>query len=114
VNGPETAPAGIFTFKVEEVAEVTVNFTPPKSTKLLAAVLLKPEPLIVTTVPVSPFMGEMEVIVVCAFAEMVNASKNKSGKKQEVKKRENRDWFGDCGVEVCIKKNFMDAYPDEK
>jgi hypothetical protein len=50
------------TVKLVEVELLTTAFATPKNTILLAAVVLKPVPEIVTTVPTGPLAGEKLVI----------------------------------------------------
>jgi hypothetical protein len=60
---PNVAPAGTFTVKLVEDAEVGVDaFTPPKNTTLLAAVLLKFVPVMVTEEPTAAVIGLKVVI----------------------------------------------------
>ncbi len=57
------APAGTVTVKVVAFADVTVAFVAPKNTMLLAGVVLKFVPLIVTASPGLACRGLKEVIV---------------------------------------------------
>lgn len=56
------APMGTVTVKLVEVALLTFAFATPKKTILFAAVVLKPDPEIVTTVPTGPLAGEKLVM----------------------------------------------------
>lgn len=60
---PVVTPVGAVTFKEVLVAELTVAVVPLNRTVLLAAVVEKFVPVIVTTVPVTPNAGEKFVIV---------------------------------------------------
>ncbi len=62
------APAGTVTVKLIVVPDVTVAFTAPKYTTLLAGTALKFVPVIVTIVPTVPLEGVKELIVGCAVA----------------------------------------------
>ena len=57
------APVGTVTVKLVEFAAVTVARVAPKKTMLLAAVVLKSVPVIVTVAPTAPLIGVKEVIV---------------------------------------------------
>jgi hypothetical protein len=59
------APIGTVTDKLVAVALFTFAFTAPKKTMLLAAVVLKPVPEIVTAVPADPLAGEKLEIIGC-------------------------------------------------
>lgn len=63
VIGPVMAPTGTVVVILVAVLAVTTASSPLKSMKLLAGVVLKLVPEIVTTVPASPFAGENEVMV---------------------------------------------------
>jgi hypothetical protein len=56
-------PAGTVTVREVVVAAVGVAAVPPKETELLAAVPLKPVPVIVTVAPWAKVVGENEVMV---------------------------------------------------
>jgi hypothetical protein len=60
---PVVAPVGTFTVNVVAVAAETVATTPLNLTILLASVVLKLVPVIVTVVPTTPLTGEKSVIV---------------------------------------------------
>lgn len=72
------APAGTNTDKLVALAMETVALVAPKNTILLAAVVLKPVPVIVTVVPTGPLAGVKEVIKGCAnvFCETKKSNKN--------------------------------------
>jgi hypothetical protein len=59
------APIGTVTDKLVAMALLTFAFTAPKKTILFAAVVLKPDPEIVTTVPTGPLAGEKFVMTGC-------------------------------------------------
>ena len=59
------APTGTITVKLVEVALFTTALAIPKKTILLADVVLKPDPEIVTTVPTGPLAGVKLVIIGC-------------------------------------------------
>jgi hypothetical protein len=59
---------GTVTVRELLLAALTVAFTVPKYTILPAAVLLKPEPLMVTVVPTGPEAGVKPEIAGCAHA----------------------------------------------
>jgi hypothetical protein len=62
LTGPDVAPVGTVVTIVVLVALVTVAVVPLNLTVLLAAVVLKPEPVIVTVSPMVPLDGEKEVM----------------------------------------------------
>ncbi len=66
VIGPKLALAGTVTVKLTVLAALTVALVAPKKTILLAAVVLKPVPVIVTVAPTAPLAGVNELIVGCA------------------------------------------------
>jgi hypothetical protein len=59
------------------VAAVTVAFTGPKYTMLLAAIALKPVPLMVTEVPTAPLAGEKLLMIGCAKTTWTNSRAKK-------------------------------------
>jgi hypothetical protein len=59
------APMGTVTVKLVEVALFTIALAIPKKTILFAAVVLNPDPEIVTTVPTGPLAGEKFVMTGC-------------------------------------------------
>jgi hypothetical protein len=59
------APMGTITVKLVEVALFTTALAIPKKTILFAAVVLNPDPEIVTTVPTGPLAGEKFVMTGC-------------------------------------------------
>ena len=72
------APLGTVTVKLVLVALVTIALTAPKYTILLAAVVLKSIPVIVTELPGIPVSGLKDVMVVTPLA--LNIIKNKKKK----------------------------------
>lgn len=74
VIGAKVASDGTVTFKLVALAEVTAAFVAPKNTILLATVVLKPVPVIVTAVPGEPVKGE-NAVMVGAWPNDVNAGK---------------------------------------
>jgi hypothetical protein len=60
--GPDVAPEGTVVTIVVLVALVTVAVVPLNLTVLLAAVVLKPVPVIVTVAPMTPLDGEKAVM----------------------------------------------------
>ena len=62
------APEGTVTVKLIVLPDVTVAFTAPKYTRLLAGTALKFVPVIITLVPNGPLEGAKELIVGCAVA----------------------------------------------
>ena len=63
VIGANVAPVGTVTVKLVVVAAVTVALVAPKNTILLAAVVLKLVPVIVTVAPTAALVGVKEVMV---------------------------------------------------
>ena len=63
VMGAKVAPVGTVTVSCVAVAAVTVAAVAPKITMLLAGVVLKPVPVMVSVVPVAPEVGVKEVMV---------------------------------------------------
>lgn len=61
--GPDEAPPGTATTKLVAVADETVAFVPLNATVLLAGVVLKFVPVIVTDAPTAPVAGVNDVIV---------------------------------------------------
>jgi hypothetical protein len=57
VIAPKVAPVGTVTVKLVAVAAVTVARVAPKNTMLLAGVVLKPVPVMVTVAPTAPLVG---------------------------------------------------------
>jgi hypothetical protein len=66
VKGLYVVPPGTATVRVLAVAVNILAFIPPKLTRLAAVEAPKPEPLIVTTVPMGPFAGVKLFITGCA------------------------------------------------
>lgn len=62
VMGACTAPTGAVTVRLLTLADVTVAFVAPKKTILLAAVASKLAPAIITVAPMSPLIGENDVM----------------------------------------------------
>jgi hypothetical protein len=60
--GPEDTPAGTTAVMVVEVEAVIVAGLPLKVTALLAGMVLKPSPVMITVVPAVPLAGEKELI----------------------------------------------------
>jgi hypothetical protein len=59
------------------VAAVTAAFTGPKYTILLAAVALKPVPVMVTVIPTAPLAGEKLLMIGCAKTTWTNSRARK-------------------------------------
>jgi hypothetical protein len=61
--GRKLAPAGTVTLSTVEDAVLTVAFTDPKKTVLAETLAPKPVPVMETSVPTCPDLGENELIV---------------------------------------------------
>jgi len=71
------APNGTITVKLVEVALLAIVLTAPKKTTLFAAVVLNPEPDMVTLVPTGPLAGEKPEMIGCENDEKEIAKKTK-------------------------------------
>lgn len=67
-RGPSTLPEGTVTSRLVVVALVTVAGWPLKVTRLLAGVVLKFDPDMVTVIPVGPAFGKKSLMVVIEFS----------------------------------------------
>src|SRR5437016_249499 len=61
-NDPEVAPDGISTSRMLTLQPTTVALVPLRDTVLVPCVVPKPDPVICTTVPTGPLVGEIAVI----------------------------------------------------
>ena len=62
-NDPEVAPDGISTSRMLTLQPTTVALVPLRDTVLVPCVVPKPDPVICTTVPTGPLVGEIPVMV---------------------------------------------------
>jgi len=85
VIGAKVAPVGTVTVILVVVAAVIVALVAPKNTMLLAGVVLKPVPAIVTTSPGLALNGVKEVMVGAVCANPIWEVKNRLRMKKNLK-----------------------------